>query len=84
MYVADLKEFFRNELKYDEARLTPDERLKWRQSLATKEIVIRILSRLGSELAKDPEFRNQYYTEALNYLHHFWNEPFAFLQDGVL
>lgn len=35
-----------------------------------------------SELAKDPEFRSQYYTEALNYLNHFWNEIFAYLQDG--
>lgn len=80
--MSDLKAFFSNERKYDEAGLTPDRRLKERQSLATKEIVIRIRSRLDSELAKDPVFRSQYYTEALNYLHHFWNGLFAFLQDG--
>ena len=43
---------------------------------------IRIRSRLDCELAKDPESRSQYYTEALNYLNHFWNEIFAFLKDG--
>lgn len=28
---------------------------------------------LDSELANVPEFRSQYYMEALNYLDHFWN-----------
>lgn len=46
--------------------------------------MIRIRSRLDNELAKDPELRSQYYTEALNYLNHFWNEIFAFLEDGEL
>ena len=41
-------------------------------------------SRLDAELAKDPEFRSQYYTEALHYLKHFGNELFAFLDDGEL
>lgn len=40
---------------------------------------IRIRSRLDSEQSKDSEYRSQYYTEALN---HFWDELFAFLQDG--
>lgn len=77
-----MKEFFANECRYDEAGLSPEERLRERQSLATKEIVIRIRSRLDSELAKDPEAGSLYYTEALNYLNHFWDEIFAFLKDG--
>lgn len=84
LFSNDLKEFFANEHRYNEAGLTPEQRLRERQSLATKEILIRIRSRLGSELAKDPEFRSQYYTEALSYLNHFWDEIFAFLQDGEL
>ena len=82
LFAADLKELFRNERKYDEARLTPEERLKERQSLATKEILIRIRSRLDGELATDSEYRSQYYTEALNYLNHFWDEIFAYLKAG--
>ena len=82
LFSNDLKEFFANEHRYDEACLSPEERLRERQSLASKEILIRIRSRLDSELAKDPAFRSPYYTEALNYLNHFWNEIFAFLKDG--
>ena len=52
--------------------------------METKEIVIRIRSRLESELAKKTEFRSPYYTEALNYLNKFWKELFAFLDDGEL
>ena len=46
--------------------------------------MIRIRSRLESELAKKTEFRSPYYTEALNYLNKFWKELFAFLDDGEL
>lgn len=84
LFASDMGELFANNHHYNEAVLTPEQRLLERQSLATKEIVIRIRSRLDSELAKDPEFRSQYYTEALNYLNHFWDEIFAFLQDGEL
>ena len=82
LFSNHLKEFFANEHRYDEACLSPEEWLRERQSLATKAIVIRIRSRLDSELAKDPESRSQYYTEVLNYLNHFWDEIFAFLKDG--
>ena len=84
LFSNDLKEFFSRERIYDEAGLTPEGRLAERQSLETKEIVIRLRSRLDAELAKDPEFRSQYFTEALHYLDHFWDELFAFLDDGEL
>ncbi len=84
LFSDDLKELFSLEHRYDEANLTIEERLKARQSLETKEIVIRIRSRLDSELSKSSEFRSEYYTEALNYLDHFWNELFAYLDDGEL
>ena len=80
----DMKELFEKERSYNEAGLTPAERLKERQGMATKEIIIRIRSRLDSELANDSELRSRYYTEALNYLNHFWKEIFAYLQDGDL
>lgn len=82
LFVNDFKEFFIREHRFDEAGLTPEERLKERQSLESKEIVIRIRSRLDAELAKEAEFRSQYYSEALNYLNHFWDELFAFLENG--
>ena len=84
LFSNDFGELFSREHKYNELGLTPEERLRERQSLETQEIVIRIRSRLDAELAKEPEFRSQYYTEALNYLNHFWDELFAYLDDGEL
>ena len=79
-----LKWFFSKEHIYDEAGLTPEERLRERHSLETKEHLIELRSLLESELSKNSEFRSQYYTEALNYLKKFWKELFAFLDDGDL
>ena len=79
-----LKRFFSKEHVYDEAGLTPEERLRERQSLETKELLIGLRSLLDSELSKDSEFRSQYYREALNYLNRFWKEIFAYLDDGEL
>ena len=79
-----LKWFFSKEHVYDEAGLTPEERLRERQSLETKEHLIELRSLLESELSKDSEFRSQYYTEALNYLNRFWKKIFAYLDDGEL
>ena len=79
-----LKEFFMKERKCDDAWFTPKERLRERQSLETKELLIELRSLLDSEMSKDSEFRSQYYTEALNYLNRFWKEIFAYLNDGEL
>ena len=76
--------FFSKEHIYEEAGLTPEERLRERQSLETKERLIELRSLLDSERSKDSEFRSRYYTEALNYLNRFWKEIFAYLDDGEL
>ena len=70
------------ERKCDDAGLTLEERLRERQSLETKELLIELRSLLDSELSKDSEFRSQYYTEALNYLNRFRKEIFVYLDDG--
>ena len=79
-----LKEFFMRERKYDDAGFTSKERLRERQGLATKELLIELRSLLDSEQSKDSEFRSRYYREALNYLNRFWKEIFAYLDDGEL
>lgn len=50
LFHSNFKELYGIERKCDAANLIPEERLKERQSLATKEIVIRIRSRLESEV----------------------------------
>ena len=79
-----LKRFFSKEHVYDEAGFTSEERLRERQSLEMKELLIELCSLLDSELSKDSEFRSQYYREALNYLNRFRKEIFAYLDDGEL
>lgn len=65
---ADFGEIYSIEAGGDKAGLSPEERLRVRQSLRMKEIVIRLRSRLESELAKADPFRSKYYQQALNYL----------------
>ena len=79
-----LKEFFMRDRKYDDAGFTSKERLRERQGLATKELLIELRSLLDSEQSKDSEFRSRYYKEALNYLNRFRKEIFAYLDDGEL
>lgn len=79
-----LKKIFSKEHINDESGLTPEERLRERQSLETKELLIELRSLLDRELSKDSEYRSPYYTEALNYLNRFWKEIFAYLDDGEL
>ena len=54
------------ERKYDDAGFTSKERLRERQGLATKELLIELRSLLDSEQSKDSEFRSRYYREALS------------------
>lgn len=59
------------ECKCDDVGFTPKERLRERQNLETKELLIELRSLLDSEMSKDSEFRSQYYTKAFNYLYRF-------------
>lgn len=78
----DLSLFYKLEDRYDEEGISPTERGKRRQSLETKEIMIRLRSNLDAELAKEETDRSPYLTEALNYLKKFWNGIFAYQKDG--
>ena len=78
----DLSLFYKLEDKYDKEGISPEERGRRRQSFETKEILIRLSSRLNMELAKDASERSPYLTEALNYLKKFWNGIFAYQNNG--
>lgn len=78
----DLSLFYKLEGRYDEEGISPEERGRRRQSLETKEILIRLRSRLDIELAKDETERSPYLTEALNYLNKLWDGIFAYQKDG--
>lgn len=78
----DLSLLYKLEDKYDKEGVSPEERGRRRQSFETKEILIRLSSRLNMELAKDASERSPYLTEALNYLKKFWNGIFAYQNNG--
>ena len=78
----DLSLFYKLEDKYDKEGISPEERGRRRQSFETKEILIRLSSRLNMELAKDASERSPYLTEALNYLKKFWNGIFTYQNNG--
>ena len=78
----DMQLFYKLEDRYDEEGISPQVRGERRQSLETKEILIRLRSRLDMELAKKDADRTPYLTEALNYLDKFWDGIFAYQKDG--
>ena len=78
----DMHLFYKLEDKYDKEGISLEERGRRRQSLETKEILIRLRSRLDTEMAKEDTKRSPYLTEALNYLNRFWNGIFAYQKDG--
>lgn len=78
----DLSLFYKLEHEYDEEGIDAEERRKRRQSLGTKEIMIRLRSNPDIELAKDDSERSPYLTEALNYLCKFRDGIFAYRKDG--
>ncbi len=78
----DLSLFYKLEDKYDKEGISPEERGRRRQSFETKEILIRLSSRLNMELAKDASERSPYLTEALHYLKKFWNGIFTYQNNG--
>lgn len=79
----DLKELYANERRYDEAGLTSEERLRERQGLMTKEILIRICGRLDCEMSKDSDFRSPYYKEMFDYLNHLGKRFCLFGRRGI-
>lgn len=81
-FYEDLGLFYKLEDRYDKDNLSPEKRGKQRQSLETKEIMIKLRSNLDAALARDESERSPYLTEALNYLKKFWDKIFAYQKDG--
>ena len=78
----DMGLFYKLEDRYDKEGISPEERGRRRQSLETKEIMMRLRMNLKIELDKADSERSPYLTEALHYLDKFWDGIFAFTKDG--
>lgn len=77
-----IKELYDLEAQYEKEKLTSEQITKCRQSLETKEIVIRLRSKLDALTAEGHAPRGELMEKALNYLKTFWVQLFAYQNDG--
>ena len=82
VFVDNIDKLYEFERGYDKEEISAEERKRRRQGLKTKEIMINLRTNLLMELRSDPGIRSNYLSEAVNYLHKFWNETFTYIRDG--
>lgn len=63
-------------------KLTPDEIYRRRNSKKTTEIIEKLRTELYDALANPEESRSELMSKVLNYLKTFWNQIFAYRNDG--
>lgn len=75
-------ELYKLEWEYDEGRLSPRQIRLCRNSLKTKEIIIKLRSKLDVLLSDGHPPRGELMEKAINYMDTFWTQLFAYLNDG--
>lgn len=75
-------ELYTLEREYEEGRLSPEQIRLCRNSLKTKEIIIKLRSKLDVLLIDDHPPRGDLMDKAINYMNTFWTQLFAYLNDG--
>lgn len=82
-YMLDcIAELYALERAYTESGLSTDDITKARQSLKTKEILIRLRSKLDTLLDDEHPPRGDLMEKAVRYLDTFWNQIMAYTRDG--
>lgn len=82
IFLKYINELYALERQYDLDGITQERRGELRQGLVTKEILISLRQHLGIEKDKGSSSKTPYLTAALNYLDTFWDNIFAYIQDG--
>jgi len=81
-YLELIGELYKLEREYEEGKLAPGQiRLCW-SSLKTKEIIIKLRSKLDVLLSDDHPPRGELMEKAINYMNTFGTQLFACLNDG--
>jgi len=75
-------ELYKLEREYEEGRLSPGQIRLCRNNLKTKEIIIKLRSKLDVLLSDDHPPRGELMDKAINYMNTFWTQLFAYLNDG--
>lgn len=75
-------ELYRLEHEHEEGRLSPEQIRLCRNNLKTKEIIIKLRSKLDVLLSENHPPRGELMEKAINYMNNFWTQLFAYLNDG--
>lgn len=70
------------EAKYENSRLSPNQIKICRNILKTKEIIIRLRSKLDALLNEGDSPRGDFMEKTFRYLYTFWTQLFAYTHDG--
>ena len=82
IFLEQIAKLYGMEDTYRREKLTADEIYRRRNSKETTEIIDRIRTELYDLLANPDENRSELMSKALNYLKNFWNQIFAYRNDG--
>ena len=82
IFLEQIAKLYGMEDTYRREKLTADEIYRRRNSKETTEIIDRIRTELYDLLANPDENRSELMSKVLNYLKNFWNQIFAYRNDG--
>ena len=75
-------ELYEQERECEEGRLSPGQIKICRNNLKTREIIIKLRSKLNVLLSKGHPLRGKLMEKPINYMHTFGTQLFAYLNDG--
>ena len=81
-FLKCIGELYKLEAEYEHGKLSAEQIGLLRQKLKTKEIVIRLRSKLDAMLSENHSPRGELMEKAIRYLDTFWTQLFAYLKDG--
>ena len=82
IFLEQIAKLYGMEDTYRREKLTADEIYRRRNSKETTEVIEKIRTELYDLLANPDENRSELMSKALNYLKNFWNQIFAYRNDG--
>ena len=75
-------EFYKLEREYEEGKLSPEQVRLCRNNLKTKEIIIKLRSKLDALLSDDHPLHVELMEKVISYMNTFWTQLFAYLNDS--
>jgi len=77
-------EFYKLEREYEEGKLSPEQVRLCRNNLKTKEIIIKLRSKLDALLSDDHPLHVELMEKVISYMNTFWTQLFAYLSSDKM